>query len=90
MLHALKLYSQQLVESIATHLGIRQREVFSLRHTGGEMTQSYKDLDYKKVTNAVLITEIDDRGEEKPIAVAYVKDNHDVVLVYLSQLGEVE
>lgn len=89
MLQALKTYLQSL-----PFVGVRvQREPESLKINqvaGAKIERSTVDLAYGDVRKAMLVTEVDDSGAERPVALAYVKEDASVTIISLAHLSENE
>lgn len=89
MFQTLKLYSQILLQHIADHFA--RKQVFTLRATNSQVSHAkHKNLDYTQTNRAVLITELDQYGEEVPVAVAFMKKDAEVVILQLCELYEDE
>ncbi|HEY1074833.1 MAG TPA: hypothetical protein VGE59_04030 [Patescibacteria group bacterium] len=88
MIQTLKLYSQLLLQQLVDR--IARKQVFTLRAAYSKPSHApYQELDYTQSNRAVLITELDEYGDETPVAVAFLKDS-EVVVRKLAELCEAE
>lgn len=55
-----------------------------------DLGHNVQTLDYKAVCSVVLIAEVNERGKESPIAIAFINQNSSGAILTLYQLGEVE
>lgn len=89
MIHLFKTYLQTLGLFVQVKEDKNPLQIRKYQHeTPAKMP---KDLNYNQVQKAMLISEYDDSGEERPIAIAFINQkNKGMVIAYLHDLSEIE
>jgi hypothetical protein len=89
MLQALKSYAQGLaVGESPTKKIVTMPQTHALSQPKSKL--AFVALDYVQVCNAILITEYNDKGEETPVALAFVQKSRGVTVFYLYELADSE